>query len=111
MIKGSAKSAGKHLRERIAIATAALAVLLTAGGASAEERPAHPRPDFSTEIQIQGATALQEMTRQLKRELDWGKRGAAALAAALEHPAATDHQVAGNIESNCKRCHENRERG
>ena len=111
MIKGSAKSIGKHLGKKIAIAAAVLAVLVTAGGASAEDHPAPPRPELSTEILIQGATALQEMTRQIKQEFDWGQRGAAALAAALEPPAVTEHQVAGHIKSNCKRCHENRERG
>ena len=111
MTTNSAKNIAKDAGIRIAMAVVAGALLITAAGAAAEDRPVRPRPGFGTEIEAQGAAALQEMTLHLKPGLDWGKQGAEALAVVLEHQAVTDQQVAGNPPTDCERCHENRERG
>ena len=93
------------------LAIGAIALFLASGSLSAGEPSPPPAYDAGAEIRAQGAAALQQMTERVKSDGRWGERGAAELAAVLERGPNTDHQVAGNTNSNCTHCHEIKERG
>lgn len=93
------------------LALGAIAVFLAAGGVMAEEPRPFTLPDIGAEIQAQGAAALERMTGHLEPGSRWGELGATELASVLQRQAVTDSRVAGAIKTDCKRCHEDKERG
>ncbi|MDJ0806386.1 MAG: hypothetical protein QNJ78_06080 [Gammaproteobacteria bacterium] len=90
------------LNRIVQLAASMLFLTSLSQGIAADESYDPVSAGFETEISRQGASALHEMTRELRQDLNWQKLGIQELEATLQQQVITKCQAVNNIvQPNC----------